>query len=111
MLARRNKLDPDTLFSRPHRTLRGDYLMAAFAPSARKNGSFAVVVSAKTAPTAVLRHRVKRALFDTIRAAGTPPFDVVISVRRMPSSPAAATQKDALVTLRSELISLVGQFT
>jgi len=100
MLARKHKLDPATLFARPHRTLRGDYMTVAHAPAQGKEGAFAVIIPAKAARSAVLRHRMKRVLFAALAAKLPCPRDAVISLRRVP-------QEDAGPALRAELEGLL----
>lgn len=102
MLARKHKLGPASLFARPHKTLRGGHITLTYAPAVGKEGAFAVVVSAKAAPSSVLRHRVKRVLFAATDPKRPYPYDVVISLQRVPAT-------DLAPTLRSELFKLLEQ--
>lgn len=80
--------------------MRSDHLTVAYAPRGGATGAFAVTIANKVARTAVLRHRVKRALFTEIAFLQPYPFDVVVSVRVVP-------QDNATRTLRVELRTLL----
>ncbi len=102
MLARKHKLDPSALFAGPRKTIRGRYILVTYAPARGTEGTFAVVVPGSVARTAVLRHRLKRALFAEAAATRPYPLDVAISVRALPSSP-----EDATRLLREDLRELL----
>lgn len=104
MLARKHKLDPADLFARPHQTLRAAHLGLAYAKAQGKEGQFAVIISAKVAPSAVLRHRVKRALYDESRKYHPFPYDVAVSVRN-------ASGNDLLHILHNEYQELISRIT
>jgi ribonuclease P protein component len=98
MLARKQKLDPAILFSRPRKTVSSSHLSLTYAPAA--NGRFAVTVSAKVARTAVLRHRIKRALFAEIASVRPASYDMVVSVRAVPA-------REPTTIVRAELRALL----
>jgi RNase P protein component len=69
------------------------------------NGTFAAVISAKVAPGAVLRHRVKRVLYDEARARLPLAHDIAVTIRAVPKG----DKRAAMTTLRSELTELLGR--
>jgi RNase P protein component len=103
MLARKHKLDPSALFAGPRKTVRGRYILVTYAPAHGTDGTFAVIVPGTVAPRAVLRHRLKRALFGEAAAARPYPFDVAVSVRTLPAENASRTLADEFQELLTRI--------